>query len=305
MEYGQPSYLFGTLHEVGLEVQLPDFDLAARLESTEVLALEQVSDWPGENLIEHAIFRDNKALFQVLKDGQYRRTCRFFKHFSGLQPEVLDDYQPVYLAVLAAQYQRREGVYMDWVFRDMAAIRGIPIVGLESMTEQMAVLESLDRKEQAQLLDAMVRRKHRPVSNQDAVVRNYLRSDLDSLYILLTSRQHPAYLPQVITGRNRLLAERIESLTGRYSAFVAISAAHLAGEDNLLDQLRALGLTVTPIAPGAPVKPDIIPAAEQILGEEESQATERDLAAERVLTEQEAPSAEQAPEAEALKSEPE
>ena len=62
---------------------------------------------------------------------------------------------------------------------------------------------------------------------------------------------------------------------------------------------------MTPIAPGAPVKPDIIPAAEQILGEEESQATERDLAAERVLTEQESPSAEQAPEAEALKSEPE
>ncbi len=259
-ENSQPSYIFGILHDVGLVQQLPDYQLAEHIQDTEVLAVEHVSDWPGENLIDHALFEDNQRLYDVLRNGQYRRACRFFWHFGGLETDVLDDYQPAYLAVLAAQYQRREGIYLDWVLRDMAAMHGKPVLGLESMNEQMAVLQGLETKEQAALLDAMVRPRNRPVINQQAIAEAYLNARLDSLSVMLSAIEHPAYLPAVVSGRNRLLSERIESLTSRYTAFIAVGAAHLAGEDNLLDRLSALGMQVIPIQPSKPV----IPAAEQV-----------------------------------------
>jgi len=262
-ENSQPSYLFGTLHDHGLPLQLPDYQLAERMEATQVLALEQVSEWPGEMLVDHALFRSDHQLYDVLKRGQYRRVCRFFWRNGGLESDVLDDYQPAYLSVMAAQYQRREGVYLDWVLRDMAAARGMQVFGLESMTEQMAVLESLTWKEQGALLDAMVDRKRGPQLNAEALVNAYLHAELDSLAVWLHAWDHPAYRPDVIQGRNRLLAERVESLTSRYSAFIGVGAAHLAGEENLLDRLRALGIQVIPVLPGAP-HPRETPAAEQV-----------------------------------------
>jgi hypothetical protein len=262
-ENSQPSYLFGTLHDRGLPMQLPDYQLAGRMEATQVLALEQVSEWPGEMLVDHALFHSDHKLYDVLKRGQYRRVCRFFWRNGGLEPDVLDDYQPAYLSVMAAQYQRREGVYLDWVLRDMAASRGMPVFGLESMTEQMAVLESLSWKEQGALLDAMVDRKRGPKLNAEAMVKAYLHAELDSLALWLHAWDHPAYRPDVIQGRNRLLAERVESLTSRYAAFIGVGAAHLAGEDNLLDRLRALGIQVIPVLPGA-AYPPVKPAAEEV-----------------------------------------
>ncbi len=262
-EVAHKSYLFATLHDLGLDMQLPDYQLVGRLESVEVLALEQVSDWPGDRLINHAMLPDGQHLYRLLKRGQYRRTCRFFWHLGGIEADVLDDYNPVYLAVLAAQYRRREGVFLDWILRDMAHYRGIPVIGLESIREQMAALESLERRQQAALLDAMVQQRRRSQPDLERIQHYYLSAQLDSLALLLQEVPHPAFLPEVLQTRNGLLAQRIYDLCAGQSALVAIGAAHMGGEESLLDQLSALGIGLKALPAGAPTKP-FIPAAEQV-----------------------------------------
>jgi uncharacterized protein YbaP (TraB family) len=243
------SYLFGTLHAVGIQTTLPDYGLDWRMEETQRLVVETVADWRGESLLDDALLPDGLKLFHVLRPGQYRRAVWFLGRYAGLDQDVLDEYTPAHLALMAGTYLRHEGNYLDFVLRDYARVLDIRVEGLESVNEQLAPLAALDWREQGRLLDRVLRAARRPAPETGALIRSYQQADLDSVAVLLRALPHPAYHPVVLETRNGLLLERIEEALEPGPAFIAVGVGNLPGEAGLLARLREAGYEVWPILP--------------------------------------------------------
>jgi uncharacterized protein YbaP (TraB family) len=246
------SYLFGTLHAVGIERGIPDYGLDRRMEETGRLVVETVTDWRREGLLHNALLPEGTKLYHVLRPAQYRRAVFFFRRYGGIDADVLDDYTPAHLALLAGVYLRHDGSYMDWVLRDFAQSLDIRIEGLETLHEQTAPLAALESKEQGYLLDRMLRAAHQPPPETGRLLDAYRRADIDSVALLLSALPSPAYHPAILEGRNDLLARRIDETLRYGPALVTVGAGHLAGERGLLALLREAGYDVWPIAPDAP-----------------------------------------------------
>lgn len=245
------SYIFGTLHAVGIQTTLPDYGLDWRMEETQRLIVETVADWRGESLLDDALLPDGVKLFHVLRPGQYRRATWFFNRFAGLDRDVLDEYTPAHLALLAGTYMRHEGNYLDFVLRDYARVLRIRVEGLESINEQLAPLAGLDWREQGKLLDEVIRAGRRPAPETDALIRHYRQADLDSVALLLRNLPNPAYHPVVLENRNDLLLRRIEEALEPGPALIAVGVGNLPGETGLLARLREAGYEVWAILPEA------------------------------------------------------
>ena len=249
------SYLFGTLHAVGLHDEIPDYSLAMRMEESGRLLMELVPDWRAEGLIHHALLPDGIKLYHVLSQRDYRRTVRFFRRYGGMDADVLDDYCPAHLALLAGVYLRHEGSYMDFLLADFARLRQLELRGLETVTEQLAPLQSLSYREQAGLLRQILQASKLPEPSTEALLDAYRRADLDSVAALLAQLPSPAYHPVVVHGRNELLYRRIDTALVWGPAMIAVGVANLPGEDGLLARFREAGYDVWPIAPERPVAP--------------------------------------------------
>jgi hypothetical protein len=123
------------------------------------------------------------------------------------------------------------------------------IVGLEDAKESMlSILQIIDEdakpKEENKLALVKILKNRNP---QEVLKEFYREKDiimLDSVYKLIFSKKaHDA----LIVNRNKIMTKSIDSIVKTGSLFSAVGAAHLAGNDGIIELLRQKGYTVKPI----------------------------------------------------------
>jgi len=139
-------------------------------------------------------------------------------------------------------------VFDIW-FQQQAANRGIPVIGLETAQDQIAVLfEITSLKRQANdLLCAL-----KNVDHTEMVARKlnhlYRSADLNGLYEMFNEEGPcPSSAEQQVAlneARNKRWLEQLPSLMSDKPSFIAVGCLHLVGEVGLLVGLELLGYTV-------------------------------------------------------------
>ena len=204
----------------------------------------QAANW----MMEHGMLREGATLRATIGEERYRRVSAEAERL-GVPMEVADMLQPwaLGLQLLEMQYAQlgfdpQQGVEQQLEHR--AQIDGKPISGLETMDEQLGVLQAMSPSDQARFLDMVVTENHDVESETQSVVAAWRTGDAAKLSTLLSDeyKSFPALYRMLVTDRNKRWIPQIEKLLhGDQDYFVVVGALHLVGQGGLLELMRQDG----------------------------------------------------------------
>jgi uncharacterized protein len=201
----------------------------------------QAANW----MMEHGMLKGGATLRATIGEERYRRVSAEAERL-GVPMEVADMLQPwaLGLQLLEMQYVQlgfdpQQGVEQQLEHR--AQIDGKPISGLETMDEQLGVLQAMSPSDQARFLDMVVTENHDVESETQSVVAAWRTGDAAKLSALLSDeyKSFPALYRMLVTDRNKRWIPQIEKLLhGDQDYFVIVGALHLVGQGGLLELMR-------------------------------------------------------------------
>jgi len=263
----EPSYLFATLHLSDPRITSFSPRLTATLTSSKIVVLETVETG---DVLRRAISNDHAAWRRATLARKNQRADNLLSKTefeqlealvarSGLPKSVAREFKASTLALLldlSACAVRLPGTkpYLDQLIANIARENTIETVGLESMIEQIEILNGLPRETERDLLIAVLRRADRSEDFVETQIARYAEGDIGGLLAWLQSPEPsrgvaqaqipPAIGDRLITLRNHRMRDRALAFLRRGGAFIAVGAVHLPGKEGLLSLLEMEGYHV-------------------------------------------------------------
>ena len=243
-------YLAGSVHLLKAEdSKLPaGFDRAYKGSKAIVmeLAMDKVDPMATASwMMENGMLKGGTTLRATIGDERYNRVSKEAERL-GIPMEAADMLQPWVLALQLIEMQ-----YMQLGFDPQKGVEqqlthdaqadGKPISGLETIDEQLGVLQGLSKSDQAKFLDMAVEEMHDVGSETQSVVTAWRSGDAAKLAALLSDeyKSFPNLYRLLVTERNKRWVPQIEKLLhGNQDVFVVVGALHLVGDGGLLDLIR-------------------------------------------------------------------
>jgi hypothetical protein len=200
----------------------------------------------------------DEATLAMLPEGQTLRDAlgpdvyqRFASHAQtlGLEPDSLSGYRPWFAAMMLQQTELTQqgfeaGAGVDEQFAQRAAADHKPIIGLETVDQQLGIFANLSGDEQRRFVSFMLDDDDDSAHSAGAVVAAWRNGDTAQLERLLreSSAQYPELFRMLTTDRNRRwLPTLLKLLHEQQDYLVIVGALHLVGQDGLVQLLAASG----------------------------------------------------------------
>lgn len=148
--------------------------------------------------------------------------------------------------LIKAGYDPKSGV--ELVLKARAEAAGKPIHGFETIDKQIGILAGLPDDVQLVFLRETLKDYENAATKLDEMVEAWARGDvatLDRVTIMEMKEASPALYQAILVDRNTDWANQIQTLLeGSGTAFIAVGAAHLTGDDSVQAILQKRGVTV-------------------------------------------------------------
>ncbi len=255
---GRPtSYIVGTVHLADPRVNRLTKSVADAIAGAQVVAVETLDGSAGGSKPDAARLlagRPEQRPEQLL-DARALAGLMELASRRGLSRDLVLQLKPAVLALLidlpACALGNGSGGYLDAEIAAAARARGTPVIGLETLHEQIAAVDGLGPEVERSLLHAMLAQARHAGDIVETTIRRYDESDAGGLLAWTRSATMipgepdaavpPVFIERLITGRNRRLADRVGPLLDRGGAVVAVGLAHLPGPEGLLVLLQERG----------------------------------------------------------------
>ena len=252
-------YLAGSVHLLKKDdTSLPPaFDRAYADAKTLVMEvdIDDVDSPEAQELIlQKGMFADGTTLRDSIGEARYARVVTEATRL-GLPAEGLQQFEPWALALTLTQLE-----YVQLGFDPDAGVErqlgrrahadGKHIQGLETLAQQINILASLSKDDQAAFLDETVTEMHDADRETQQIVAAWRSGNAAKLAALMTEdfRNFPSLYFALVTERNRRWLPQIERLLkADQNYLVIVGALHLVGDGGLLQMTRAEGLEPRPL----------------------------------------------------------
>lgn len=248
----KPSYLFGTMHVLCAEdARLSDSLRSAITRCDEVYFEINLSDMSGMlGAMKYMRMNDSKKLSDLLSPTDYDRVKTYFSQHSPLLPfGMLERFKPMLVSSLIEESSLGCKTTDGMELMIMKELHNKPVNGLETVEFQAGLFDSIPYEQQAKdlvnYIDSSEEYKKMTLELADV----YRQQDLDRIDSL-SRKGDPGmsnYMDLLLYGRNRTWADKLATLLPQKSLLIAVGAAHLPGENGVIDLLRKQGYTLTPI----------------------------------------------------------
>lgn len=247
-----PSHIFGTIHVAERHVRAQLGQVRQALTGSRVFVMEAVFDADGIELLrEMMFFNDATRLGDVIPADLYTRTLAILNAYH-ITEQQLSMMKP-WAAYLTMSYPADMGIILDQRLLQLAEAAGIGAEGLESLAEQGQLFNNFSLTDQVRLLtDAVC---HRALMESDfaQMIALYTTGDLAELsaygqrYAFADNTLYETLTEKLLTRRNRLMVERMQTALATGDAFIAVGALHLPGAEGVLALLQQNGFDITPV----------------------------------------------------------
>ena len=246
------SYIFGTIHVSDPRItNLPD-PVKSALNNSDTFVMEALPT-PEEALAlsQMMFYADGTTLKDYLDDELFQRIAKVLSIFQ-LPIEAAAVLKP-WAAFLIMNYPADNMMTLDLKLLEIATRQGARTMGLETLSEQGAIFSEMTLNKQLKLLLDTVCNYDLVNQGIEEMKEFYLQRDLNGL--LNASAQHPyADEPvykelnkKLLTDRNKIMIDRMQSVLQEGGAFIAIGALHLPGNDGVIAGLSQQGYKITAI----------------------------------------------------------
>lgn len=253
---GRPiGHLLGTMHlGVSARGDLPPAVWSA-YDTAETLVVEtDVRAIDGEAFRALAALPDGLTLNTLVDASTWSQLLEILPQAS---PAALGKLRPwaARMEVFRALFPTAEG--MDLTFLTEADTQQKSIVSLETWQQQLAPYSLLSLEDDARALEALVAQREAIVAATGDLARAYKQGDWQEVQALAVKAgavpaEGDAFYGPFIRDRNQAWLPTLEASLRAGDAFVAVGFGHLMGDEGLLAQLAARGLTLQRVDAAAP-----------------------------------------------------
>lgn len=260
----RPSYLFGSMHIIPKREFQPFKQVDKLLKTSDRLILEMEIDVPLKTKMEWAkmmILPDGVLISDFMNEEDFTQLKSYAVDTLEVKEFLFNTYLKLkpfafYSALIPHAIGKKiEGYELH--FSKIAKKEEIPTIGLENFEFQMGIFDSIPNMRQVEMFfsDTIDLKKE-----MTEMLDLYFSQDIYKMASLISEEdsEYADFESELLSLRNENWSGQLESLMHEYSCFIAVGAAHLAGEYGLIKMLREKGYTVKPIC--------LIPDCEEITG---------------------------------------
>jgi uncharacterized protein YbaP (TraB family) len=259
------SYLFGTIHLSDDRILAMTERVTAALDSADRVVLEIADLDPGA--MATAIARNRQLLVSTnglslttALNGDEARKARDAIEQAGVPGDVLGQLKPWVVTMLMAlgpcERRRMAGgrVALDAAIAQRAHGRGLQVLGLETLDDQLRAMASVPDEHQLIMLRAGLALADRTEDLMETLVQLYLARKVGHVWPLQAelwtgagfgAEALDSFREALLTRRNKRMKEAAAPLLAKGRSFIAVGALHLSGQDGLVQLLKDQGWQVT------------------------------------------------------------
>lgn len=260
----KPSWLIGTMHLSDPEIAQIDDDAKQAILKSDYIVIESV-----EALDEQAAAKAMAGLghLTLLTEGTLRDlveddledeleeavTAR------GIPMALADRMQPWLIATtislpICEIHRKQKGeIVLDSVLAKYATGNGLELRGLETVKEQLTAIATLPMDYHVSALEETLESGNLAVDMIETMKALYKQGDMSLVFPIMKavmpkssqSEGLAQFQEALIDKRNKIMFERSLPFMENGSAFIAVGALHLPGDEGLVELFREAGYTVT------------------------------------------------------------
>lgn len=252
----QTSYIYGTMHMINEEYYNFTPLMAEKIMESDAIIME-VGGMPDPIETFKMMSLDSGEVYDYFSTEQLEQLMTFFE--TNLQTDketfhkTYSTMRPFFILQAISQSYFEEGAMSyDLDIMAMAAQNKIPLIGLETIEEQLGFFDVISNDEMASIIMESIVDYKKGKKDTDKLMKLYAKQRVDKL-IPLMKKQSPEFMKFediFLYNRNKAWIPKIISEIQEKKCFIAVGAAHLFGEGGVLDLLEKEGYKITPIFTG-------------------------------------------------------
>ena len=257
-----PSYIFGTHHIAPLST-IDKFGAAGPFnEAQQVIGeIDMTQDQMtlGLAMQPHMTAPADSTLSKVISPEDFASINEEFKKWSivpGADLRMFDTMKPMVATAMVAVGMSAQAMpgfnpteQLDTYFQTQGKFEGKTIIPLETAEEQATILyDTTPISYQAEALVEMLKDPAEAIQAVKDLTDAYNAGDLAKMLELSEKQdEHPEFMKALLDNRNANWLTKLPDLMKEAPSFIAVGALHLAGDNGIIEGLRKLGFTVTPV----------------------------------------------------------
>ena len=258
------SYIFGTHHLAPLSIidEVPGcreaYNAAEQVIGEIDMTVEQME--LVMKMQPYMIAPADSTLSKVIAPEDFKRINEEFKKWApmpGMELQMLDGMKPMVVTSMVSVEMVKHKLpgfnpteQLDTYFQLQGKASGKKVKGLETPEFQAEVLYGTDPiSKQAESLIEILDNPEEGIENSKKLNDAYLAQDIDALFELAQNenKDSEGFMEGLINRRNADWVSKLPAIMQEGSAFIAVGALHLPGDNGVIEGLRKAGYKVTPI----------------------------------------------------------
>ena len=248
----QPSYLFGTIH-ITCDATLDD-DVKKALDETSQIVLEIDMDDPNMQgkMMQGMYMKDGKTLETLVSEGDYQAIDSLFIKNMGMSIKLMENVKPFFLTALF--YPKLLDCPMQSYEAELikvAKAQGEEVSGLETIEDQIKVFDEIPYEDQARDLVRSAKDNLEYDKKMFAKVLEVYKNENITEMIEMMNDEHITavadHQDKLLDNRNKNWISKISAYALEQPTFFGVGAGHLAGENGVINLLKAAGYKVTAV----------------------------------------------------------
>ena len=248
------SYFFGTMHMINEAYYNFSDGLKERIENSESIIME-IDGMPNPLTTFQLMSLDSGTVHDYFTPEQLVNLLAFMDIELGISPQEFDQtygsMKPFFLMQTISQnYFEPTAKSYDLEIMGIAGTNDIPILGLETIEEQLGFFDQIPTDKMADLVMTSIEDYEKEGKDMIKLMEFYSKQKVDKLIPLL-QKQSPEFMEFTdifLYNRNKAWVPKIEEEMTNKTCFVAVGAGHLFGPDGLIDLFEKKGYTLTAVS---------------------------------------------------------
>nr|WP_322623603.1 TraB/GumN family protein [uncultured Flavobacterium sp.] len=245
----QPSYLFGTMH-ILCDATLEPKVLKA-LDETKQLYLEINMDDPTiqTKMMLGMTMKNGQKMSKLVSAEDFQLVNDFLNNNLGMPATLLDSFKPALVGtLLAPKFMGCAPESIEQSLMEVTKEQNEQVFGLETIEKQLALFDAIPYEEQMKELVNMAKEGiDKQIEESKKLEAVYKSQNLKAIAEMMNEEENKLYGDHadiMLTERNQSWIPGIETAAKTTPTLFAVGAAHLGGENGVINLLRKKGYKV-------------------------------------------------------------